>query len=96
MRNHIPQDDIHASDIASMPLNKLPYEKIQLEDGVIFATYSSLIASRISKSRRTRLDQLVQWCGGKDFDGCILFGSTCSSLYCDISMLYITCAHFVK
>eukprot|EP01035_Chromulina_nebulosa_P031586 gene31586-42124_t len=66
-------DDIYASDIASMPLNKLPYEKIKMEDGVIFATYSSLIASSLTKSRRTRLDQLVQWCGGRDFDGCILF-----------------------
>ncbi|GAU25308.1 hypothetical protein TSUD_274150, partial [Trifolium subterraneum] len=39
-------------------------------EGVIFLTYSSLIAS--SSKGRSRLQQLVQWCG-PEFDGLIVF-----------------------
>ncbi|MCI08852.1 strawberry notch-like protein, partial [Trifolium medium] len=39
-------------------------------DGVIFSTYSSLIAS--SSKGRSRMQQLVQWCG-PGFDGLIVF-----------------------
>lgn len=56
-------------------LNKLPYSKLEskavgVRDGVIFLTYSSLIAS--SEKSRSRLQQLVQWCG-PGFDGLIIF-----------------------
>jgi hypothetical protein len=56
-------------------LNKLPYtkldsEKVGVMEGVIFLTYSSLIAS--SSKGRSRLQQLVQWCG-PEFDGLIVF-----------------------
>jgi hypothetical protein len=56
-------------------LNKLPYSKLDtksvgVKEGVIFLTYSSLIAS--SDKGRSRMQQLVQWCGPK-FDGLIIF-----------------------
>lgn len=56
-------------------LNKLPYSKLEsksvgVREGVIFLTYSSLIAS--SDRGRTRIQQLVQWCG-PGFDGLIIF-----------------------
>ncbi|KAG8043407.1 hypothetical protein GUJ93_ZPchr0458g22878, partial [Zizania palustris] len=57
------------------PLNKLPYSKLDskaigIKNGVIFVTYSSLIAS--SERGRSRLQQLVQWCG-QEFDGLLVF-----------------------
>jgi hypothetical protein len=57
------------------PLNKLPYSKLDskaigIKNGVIFVTYSSLIAS--SERGRSRLQQLVQWCG-HEFDGLLVF-----------------------
>lgn len=55
-------------------LNKLPYSKLDsksvgIKEGVVFLTYSSLIAS--SEKGRSRLHQLVQWCG--QFDGLVVF-----------------------
>ncbi|OQR69151.1 Protein strawberry notch-like [Tropilaelaps mercedesae] len=63
------------------PLNKFKYHKItskrngSCKKGVIFATYSSLIGESSSSSSkyRTRLKQLLHWCGGEDFDGVIVF-----------------------
>lgn len=57
------------------PLNKLPYSKLDsksvgVKEGVVFLTYSSLIAS--SEKGRSRLQQLVQWCGS-EFDGLVIF-----------------------
>lgn len=57
------------------PLNKLPYSKLDskaigIKSGVVFVTYSSLIAS--SERGRSRLQQLVQWCGAQ-FDGLVVF-----------------------
>ena len=56
-------------------LNKLPYSKLDsksvgVREGVVFLTYSSLIAS--SEKGRSRLQQLVQWCG-PEFDGLLIF-----------------------
>lgn len=56
-------------------LNKLPYAKLDskavgVKEGVLFLTYSSLIAS--SDKGRSRLQQLVQWCG-PGFDGLLVF-----------------------
>lgn len=55
--------------------NKLPYSKLDsrsvgIKEGVVFLTYSSLIAS--SKKGRSRLQQLVQWCGA-GFDALLIF-----------------------
>lgn len=68
-------DDVGASSVEVHALNKLPYGKLDcksvgVKDGVIFLTYSSLIAS--SDKGKSRLQQLVQWCG-PDFDGLLVF-----------------------
>ncbi|XP_024977449.1 protein FORGETTER 1 isoform X2 [Cynara cardunculus var. scolymus] len=68
-------DDVGATCIEVHALNKLPYSKLDsksvgIRDGVVFLTYSSLIAS--SEKGRSRLQQLVQWCG-LDYDGLIVF-----------------------
>ncbi|KAG5181415.1 P-loop containing NTP hydrolase pore-1-domain-containing protein [Tribonema minus] len=44
-------------------------------DGVLFTTYSTLISSGKGTSggnKRSRLQQIVDWCGGHEFDGCIM------------------------
>ena len=71
--------DIGAGKIPVHPLNKMKYAKISAEvngsikKGVIFSTYSSLIGESQSGGKyRTRLKQLLQWCG-EDFDGVIIF-----------------------
>ena len=62
-------------------LNKMKYAKINSEEngniskGIVFSTYSSLI-SESSTARgkcKTRIGQLVQWCGGENFEGVIIF-----------------------
>ncbi|EEF43544.1 protein FORGETTER 1 [Ricinus communis] len=68
-------DDVGAAYIEVHALNKLPYSKLDsksvgVREGVVFLTYSSLIAS--SEKGRSRLQQLVQWCGS-GFDGLVIF-----------------------
>ncbi|KAE9590500.1 hypothetical protein Lal_00023309 [Lupinus albus] len=68
-------DDIGATCVKVHALNKLPYSKLDsksvgVKEGVIFLTYSSLIAS--SEKGPSRLQQLVRWCGPQ-FDGLIIF-----------------------
>ncbi|CAI7912606.1 unnamed protein product [Closterium sp. NIES-54] len=68
-------DDIGATDIPVHALNKLPYGKLdskanKIKEGVLFLTYSTLIAS--AESRRSRLQQITQWCT-PGFDGAIIF-----------------------
>lgn len=68
-------DDVGAKCIEVHAMNKLPYTKLDskavgVREGVIFLTYSSLIAS--TEKGRTRLQQLVQWCGS-DFDGLVVY-----------------------
>lgn len=71
--------DIGAGKIEVHSLNKFKYAKISskangsVKKGVIFATYSSLIGESQSGGKyRTRLKQLLHWCGD-DFDGVIVF-----------------------
>lgn len=71
--------DIGAGKISVHALNKMKYAKISadvngsVKKGVIFSTYSSLIGESQSGGKyRTRLKQLLQWCG-EDFDGVIVF-----------------------
>ena len=71
--------DIGAPKIPVFALNKMKYAKISAEvnggvkKGVIFSTYSSLIGESQSGGKyKTRLKQLLQWCG-EDFDGVIVF-----------------------
>lgn len=68
-------DDMGATCIEVHALNKLPYSKLDsksvgVREGVVFLTYSSLVAS--SEKGRSRLQQLVQWCGA-EFDGLVIF-----------------------
>lgn len=68
-------DDVGAECVEVHALNKLSYSKIDsksvgIREGVIFLTYNSLIAS--SEKGRTRLQQLVQWCG-PGYDGLLIF-----------------------
>ncbi|KAK6934763.1 Zinc finger, PHD-finger, partial [Dillenia turbinata] len=68
-------DDVGALYVEVHALNKLPYCKLDsksvgVKQGVVFLTYSSLIAS--SEKGRSRIQQLVQWCG-PEFDGLVIF-----------------------
>ncbi|XP_032679498.1 protein strawberry notch-like isoform X1 [Odontomachus brunneus] len=72
--------DIGASRIEVHALNKFKYAKISsavngnVKKGVIFSTYSALIgeSSQSGGKYKSRLKQLLQWCG-EDFDGLIIF-----------------------
>jgi hypothetical protein len=59
---------VHA--LNKLPYSKLDYEAIGITNGIIFVTYSSLIAS--SEKGCSRLQQLAQWCGS-EFDGLLVF-----------------------
>ncbi|KAL6567599.1 udp-glycosyltransferase [Orobanche gracilis] len=68
-------NDVGATCVKVHALNKLPYSKLDskivgIREGVVFLTYSSLIAS--SEKGRSRLQQLVQWCT-EEFDGLVVF-----------------------
>ena len=48
-----------------------------VKEGVLFSTYMTLI-SMVTRggpgnAGQSRLDQLIAWCGGDEFDGCIIF-----------------------
>ncbi|XP_045521844.1 protein strawberry notch isoform X1 [Pieris brassicae] len=71
--------DIGASYIEVHSLSKFKYAKISsgingnVKKGVVFCTYSALIGETHANTKyRTRLKQLLQWCG-EDFDGLIVF-----------------------
>lgn len=78
---------VHGDDsyhlLAVHALNKLPYTKLDsksvgIKEGVVFLTYSSLIAS--SEKGRSRLQQLVQWYGS-EYDGLIVFDEVPTSFF---------------
>ncbi|CAN0020567.1 unnamed protein product [Pylaiella littoralis] len=42
--------------------------------GCLFSTYSTLAGGRSNVGgKNSRLDQLVDWCGGEEFEGCLVF-----------------------
>ncbi|XP_033761230.1 LOW QUALITY PROTEIN: protein FORGETTER 1-like [Pecten maximus] len=48
------------------------------KEGIVFSTYATLVSSvyrgsAISGSKTSRLQQLVDWCGGPQFQGCLIF-----------------------
>ncbi|CAH1780986.1 unnamed protein product, partial [Owenia fusiformis] len=48
------------------------------KDGVIFSTYATLVSSTqkggfFGSAKQSRLQQLVKWCGGENFEGCLIF-----------------------
>jgi predicted RNA methylase len=54
-------------------LSGMPVDvKLEREHGILFCTYATL-RSKSKKNPRTRLDQIVEWLGGEDFDGAIMF-----------------------
>lgn len=74
-------EDISAKNVKVYALNKLKYSDIsgrengKIKKGIIFSTYSSLISESTTAKKgqfKTRIDQLVHWCG-KNFDGVIIF-----------------------
>ncbi len=72
-------DDIGAHEIRQVILSKLPYGKIKTTygedgwpEGLMFCTYSSLVSSSL-KHKQSRLDQIVEWLGGEQFNGCVMF-----------------------
>jgi hypothetical protein len=60
--------DCGASAIEVTPLQKQSYAPLKMESGVLYTTYSSLVARQTS-SKRSRLQQIVKWCGGADYEG---------------------------
>lgn len=47
-----------------------------LQSGVMFSTYSSLVSGmkgQRGKRKESRLQQLVAWCGGEEFEGLLIF-----------------------
>ena len=45
-------------------------------EGVVFCTYATLVSSvqkGINNIKQSRLKQLIDWCGGTEFDGCLIF-----------------------
>ena len=64
--------DIGAGQITCVLVNKLDNKRdITIREGILFLTYSALVSG--SKSGRSRMDQLIKWCGKEAFEGCILF-----------------------
>ena len=45
-------------------------------EGVVFCTYATLVSSAqkgINNAKHSRLNQLLEWCGSTEFDGCLIF-----------------------
>jgi hypothetical protein len=56
------------------------------KDGVVFSTYATLVSAvqtqqlaapgegkGAKRVKTRRLDQLIEWCGGSSFEGCLIF-----------------------
>lgn len=67
-------DDIGAEEIDCHKQLTVKSSRILEGDGVIFSTYNGLIATSkgAGRMRKRRIDQMIKWCGGEDFDGCIM------------------------
>ena len=55
---------------------KLDYRSIKMSYGVLFTTYASLISKKQKPKcdeLACRLDQIVDWVGGEEFEGVIVF-----------------------
>ena len=46
-----------------------------MQSGILFSTYSTLVSVTLTQKVKgsSRLQQLVDWCGGPLFEGCLLF-----------------------
>ena len=47
----------------------------EMQSGVLFSTYSTLVSATSGQKAKggSRLSQLVDWCGGPSFEGCLMF-----------------------
>ena len=71
--------DLGRSDVKLYPLHKMPYGELphEVEDGVMFCTYQSLIAQ--NKQNERRIDQIIAWAAQsargdpEAFDGVLVF-----------------------
>ncbi|XP_064614960.1 uncharacterized protein LOC135479136 [Liolophura sinensis] len=48
------------------------------KEGIVFSTYATLVSAvqrggSVNGTKQSRLQQLVDWCGGENFDGCLIF-----------------------
>lgn len=48
------------------------------KEGIVFSTYATLVSSvqtggKFNSAKRSRLQQLIDWCGGAAFEGCLIF-----------------------
>ncbi|CAH3184446.1 unnamed protein product [Porites lobata] len=44
------------------------------KESVVFSTYTTLVSSvQKGANRQSRLQQLIDWCGGEQFNGCLIF-----------------------
>lgn len=60
------------ADASCYNFGKLPYGSLEkYKEGVMFMTYQTLIGK--NREKETRLEQLVEWCGGEEFDGLIMW-----------------------
>ncbi|CAM9112303.1 unnamed protein product [Choristocarpus tenellus] len=79
--------DIGVKEMKTFNISNLAYSNLDKNlEGVMFCTYHSLIMSTHSNGKNTvtrRLDQLVEWLGGEDCTGCIVFdeGHKAKNLY---------------
>lgn len=58
------------------------------QDGVVFSTYASLISGPRTKAgpaSSSRLQQIVAWCGGAGFDGCLVFDECHKAKNCKVA-----------
>ena len=46
----------------------------EMKSGILFSTYATLVSATSAQKQRgvSRLQQLVEWCGGPDFEGCLM------------------------
>ena len=69
--------DVGVDEVSVFQLPAQQKTVIKQDAGVLFCTYSGLSkgcsAKSIERGTPARLDQIVAWCGGEDFDGCLLF-----------------------
>lgn len=65
-------NDLGCSKIPLYHLSDQTYDPLTIQEGVIFLTYSCLVSQTRVPKTRTRLQQLIDWCGST-FDGVLAF-----------------------
>lgn len=69
---HVP---VHDGCVSLDKANKALGLSRDMQAGVMFSTYSTLVSATSGQKLKgaSRLSQLVAWCGGASFEGCLLF-----------------------